>query len=155
MDIFMKFFHLSAMTSFSGFVLFRCCFSEDAGTISIIFGFLLISMTLFYNLINIKEYIQEYQEHQEYSIKYIHIQLENYFYEKFKYLDINSAQKIVDKTENTLTNKAQNSRIRKFYFKYIKLEVDKKDIAEKVLQSIIGQSIEKNKSDNKIQIISI
>lgn len=152
MDIFMKFFHLLFITSFNVFVIFKCCFSEDAGTISIVSGCFLILITFFYNLIHIKEYIQEYRKH---SIQYINIQFENYFYEKFKYLDVNSAQKIVNETENTLTNKAQNSRIRKFYFKYIKLEVDKKDIAEKVLQSLIKQSIEKNEINNKIKIISI
>lgn len=82
----------------------------------------------------ILEYIEKKVNPKIYLKK---IDLEKKLYKELGNLEIDSAKKIIETKENILENKSKGSKIRNFYFKYIKKEINEKEIAEKVLSAII------------------
>lgn len=128
---FLIFFSLSLILYFSGFVL---CFTENSNIITSFFGFGVLLLTILINLGMILEYIEKKVNPKIYLKK---IDLEKKLYKELGNLEIDSAKKIIETKENILENKSKGSKIRNFYFKYIKKEINEKEIAEKVLSAII------------------
>lgn len=125
-------YFLSLLTLYlSGLAL---CFTNNSNIISIIIGSIILLIALSLTIIMISEYIKE-KSNSEIHIKKIN--LERKLYKELGNLDIDSAKKIIDTKENSLKDKSKMSEIREFYFKYIKKEINEKEIAEKVLSAII------------------
>lgn len=159
---FLIFFLLSLILYFSGFVL---CFGHS-NIVSIFFGTAILLFTSLINLGMILEYIEKKVNPKIYLKK---IDLEKKMYKELGNLDVDSAKKIIEKKENILENKSKGSKIRNFYFKYIRKEINEKEIAEHVLSKIIhdkeikekkilrkeNKRIKELESKKEIKIISI
>lgn len=125
-------YFLSLLTLYlSGLAL---CFTNNSNIVSIIIGSIILLIAFSLTMIMISEYIKE-KSNPEIHIKKIN--LERKLYKELGNLDIDSAKKIIDTKENSLKDKSKMSEIREFYFKYIKKEINEKEIAEKVLSAII------------------
>lgn len=125
-------YFLSLLTFY--FLGLALCFTNNSNIITIIIGSIVLLIALSLTIVIISEYIKDKSNPEIYRKT---INLERKLYKELGNLDIDSAKKIVETKENSLLNKSKYSEIREFYFKYIKKEINEREIAEKVLSSII------------------
>ena len=110
------------------------CFTEASNFITSFFGFGVLLLTSLINLGMILEYIKRKTNPEIYRKK---INLQRKLYKELGNVDIETAKKIIDSKENMLDKKSGNSKLRNFYFKYIRKEVNEKEIAKKVWSDIV------------------
>ena len=141
------------------------CFA-GSNILTIFFGIVILILTVLFNLLMIAEYIKNKSKHKIADKIY---KLEKELYKELGNVDIDSAKKLIESKENILDNKSKGSKIRNFYFKYIKKEINEKEIAEHVLSKIIhdkeikekkilrkeNKRIKELESKKEIKIISI
>lgn len=142
------------------------CFTGNSNFITYFFGFGVLLLTSLINLGMILEYIKRKTNPEIYRKK---INLQRKLYKELGNVDIETAKKIIDSKENILDKKSGNSKLRNFYFKYIRKEINEKEIAEHVLSKIIhdkeikekkilrkeNKRIKELESKKEIKIISI
>ncbi len=159
---FLIYFLLLLTLYIAGLVL---CFVES-NIISIFFGIGILILTVLFNLLMIAEYIKN---KSRYKINDKIYKLEKELYKELGNVEIDSAKKLIESKENILENKSKGSKIRNFYFKYIRKEINEKEIAEHVLSKIIhdkeikekkilrkeNKRIKELESKKEIKIISI